>query len=79
MFNPPPGPNSYADVLKRMLRRVQKNKVDDQILETIQQVFERELGMENAVLSRPERVRLYQQIARTILTDALEKIDRTKK
>ena len=79
MFNPPPGSGSYADVLKRMTRYVKKNKIDDQILEIIQQVFERELGMENAVLSRPERVRLYQQIARTILTDALEKVDNAKK
>lgn len=79
MLNPPPGSGSYADVLKRMLRRIQKNKVEDQILGAIQQVFERELGMESAVLSRPERNRLYQQIARTILVDALEKIDRDKK
>lgn len=79
MLNPPPGSGSYADVLKRMLRRIQKNKVEDQILGAIQQVFERELGMESAVLSRSERNRLYQQIARTILVDALEKIDRDKK
>ncbi len=79
MLNPPPGSGSYADVLKRMLRRIQKNKVEDQILGAIQQVFERELGMESAVLSRPERNRLYQQIARTILVDTLEKIDRDKK
>ena len=54
-----------------MTRRVQQNKVDNQILEILQQVFEKELGQENIVLSRPERIRLFQQVTKAILTDVL--------
>ncbi len=81
MFNPPssyPNSGSYVDILKRMIQRVQYNKVDDQILEILQKVFEKELGKENIVLSRSERVRLYQQVTKTILTDVLGKIDDAK-
>ena len=81
MFNPPssyPNSGSYVDILKRMIQRVQHNKVDDQILEILQKVFEKELGKENIVLSRSERVRLYQQVTKTILTDVLGKIDDAK-
>ena len=81
MFNPPssyPDSGSYAGILKRMIQSVQHNQVDDQILEILQKVFEKELGKENIVLSRPERVRLYQQVTKTILTDVLEKIDDAK-
>lgn len=81
MFNPPnsyQNSGSYDDLLKRMTRRVQQNKVDDQILEILQQVFEKEFGKENIVLSRPERIRLFQQITKAILTDVLGKIGDTK-
>jgi HD-GYP domain-containing protein (c-di-GMP phosphodiesterase class II) len=79
MFNPPPNSyknsGSFDDLLKRMTQRARQIKVDQQILELLQQVFERELEKENALLSRPERTRLFQQIAQTLLTDALEKLD----
>ena len=77
MFNPPdsfPNSDSYDDLLKRMTRRVQANKVDDQILEMLQQVFERELGKENVTLSRPERIRLFQQVTESIWTVVRGKI-----
>ena len=77
MFNPPnsfPASGSYEDLLKRMTRRVKENKVEEQILQILQQVFETELGKEQIVLARPERVRLYQQLAAMILTDVQGKI-----
>jgi hypothetical protein len=67
-----PNSGSYDDLLKRMTRRMQQNKVDDQILEILQQVFEKEL--ESIVLSRPDRIRLFQQVTKAILTDVLGKI-----
>lgn len=81
MFNPPnPYQNSgsYIDLLKRMTQRMQQQKVDDQLLEILQQAFEKELDLRNIVLSRPERVRLFRQITKTILTDMLGKLDDIK-
>ncbi len=66
---------SYEDLLQRMNRRAQDNGFDKQILALLQQTFENELGKEGIVLSRPERVRLYQQFTKSILTDVLGKID----
>ncbi|MBI3161055.1 MAG: hypothetical protein HYZ23_01025 [Chloroflexi bacterium] len=81
MLNPPsayPNPGSYDDVLKRMTRRMQQNGVDSQIVEILRQVFEKELDQNRIILSRPERVRLLQQVSKAILADALEKINATK-
>jgi hypothetical protein len=68
-----PNPGSYDDLLKRMTQRVQQNKVDDQILEILQQVFEKEFSKESLALSRPERIRLFQQVTKVILNDVLKK------
>ncbi len=57
-----------------MTRRVQENKVGDQILEILQRAFERELGKENVTPSRPERMRLFRQVTESLLTDVLGKI-----
>ncbi len=81
MSNPPnsyPGSGSYDDVLKRMTRRMQQNKVDNQIFEILRQAFEEELSTGRIMLSRPERIRLLQQVANAILTDVLGRIDDTK-
>lgn len=80
MFNPAnsyPGSGSYEDLLKRMTRRVKQNNVDDQIVLILQQAFEMELGKEHVVLSRPERVRLYRELANAILNDVQGKIGDT--
>jgi hypothetical protein len=81
MFNPPnsyQNSGSYDELLKRMTQRVEQNKVDNQIVEILKDVFEKEFGKENIVLSRPERVRLFQQVSKAILTDVLGKIGDTK-
>jgi len=70
-----PDSGSYDDLRKRMTRRMRHNEVDGQILETLQQAFAKELAQERAVLSRPERMRLFQQISVSILTDVFAKID----
>ena len=78
MFNSYQYSGSYDDLLKLMTRRAQQNEVDNQILEILQQFFEKELGKEHMVLSRPERVRLFQQVKKAILADVLGKIGGTK-
>jgi hypothetical protein len=77
MLNPPnsyPNPGSYVDLLKRITQRVQQSKVDNQILEILQKVVEKELDQQNIVLSRPERVRLFRQVTKAVLTDMLAKL-----
>jgi len=81
MFNPPnsyPNPSSYFDLLKRITQLVQEKKVDQQILQIVQQAFEKELSSENVVLSRPEKTRLLQQVTRAVLTEAITKISDIK-
>ena len=72
----PPNPYPNSDPLKRMTQRMQQRKVDSQVLEILQQVFEKELEQENILLSRPERIRLFRQTAKVVLTDMLAKIER---
>jgi len=81
MFNPPnsyPNPSSYFDLLKRITQLVQEKNVDQQILQIVQQAFEKELSSENVVLSRPEKTRLLQQVTRAVLTEAITKISDIK-
>ena len=81
MFNPPnsyPNPSSYFDLLKRITQLVQEKNVDQQILQIVQQAFEKELSSENVVLSRPEKTRLLQQVTTAVLTEAITKISDIK-
>jgi hypothetical protein len=78
MFNSYQYSGSYDDLLKLMTRRAQQNEIDNQILEILKQFFEKELSKENMVLSRSERVRLFQQVTKAILTDVFGKIDNVK-
>ena len=78
MFNFYQYSGSYDDLLKLMVRHAQQNEVDNQIFEILKQFFEKELGKENRPLSRPERIRLFQQVTKAILTDVLGKIDGAK-
>ena len=81
MFNSPnsySNSDSYFDLLKRITQLVQKKKVEEQILQIVQQVFEKELNSANVVLTRPEKTRLLQQVTRTVLTEAIAKISDIK-
>ncbi|MBI5824750.1 MAG: hypothetical protein HZB18_12035 [Chloroflexi bacterium] len=75
MFNSYQYSDSYDDLLKGMIRHAQQNEVDNQIVEILKQFFEKELGKENRPFSRPERVLLFQQVAKAVWTDVLGKID----
>ena len=78
MLNPPDyygNSDSFDDLLKRVTRRVREQKVDHQIVELLQQVFDKDLSKANLVLSRSDRVRLFREVSKAILTDARGKID----
>ena len=81
MLNPPDSyhnSGSFDDLLKRMTRCVKEQKVDNQIFDILQQVFDKELSRANIVLSRSDRVRLFQQVSQAILKDVLGKIGDTR-
>lgn len=78
MFNSYQYSDSYDDLLKLMIRHAQQNEIGNQIFEILKQFFEKELGKENRPLSRPERVRLFQQVTKATLTDVLGEIDSAK-
>ena len=70
--------SSYDDLLKRLTRRMQETEVADQMFEIVRQTYDRELNKVNLVslpLSRPQRVRLLQQVTQAVLTDVQRKID----
>jgi hypothetical protein len=77
MMNPPTFPlsGSNMDLVSRITHRMVQQDVDGQILGFVQRAYERELGKENVLLSRPERVRLYQMVTRAVLTRLLEKME----
>jgi hypothetical protein len=66
---------SYAGLKKRMLQHVKSSKVHDQIFQVVQNSFENALRHENIVLSRPERMRLFSQILKSVLEDMIKKLD----
>ena len=78
MFNSYQYSNSSDDLLKRMSQQAQQDGVGNQIFEILKQFFEKELGKENRPLSRPERLRLLEQVIKMILTDVLGKVDDMK-
>lgn len=70
--------NSYDDLLKRLTRRMQEAEIADQLFEILRQAYDRELNTVDLVglpLSRPQRVRLLQQVAQAVLADLQTKID----
>jgi hypothetical protein len=73
MLDPPdlPHPSSYDELLARLTRRVRQAGVDDQILELLQQAFEEAFGKERGALSRPDRRRLFQQVAKAVFCTSL--------
>jgi hypothetical protein len=70
--------SSYDDLLKRLTRRMQETEVADQLFEIVRQAYDRELGNVSLVglpLSRPQRVRLLQQVTAAVLADVRRKAD----
>ena len=74
-FSSEPDAGSYIDLKKRMLRRIQAFKVNEQILEVLQVAYEDALKEEHVILSSPERKRMLSQISKSILEEMLKKLD----
>ncbi len=70
--------SSYDDLLKRLTRRMQETDVAVQLFEIVRQAYDRELNNVSLVgllLSRPQRVRLLQQVTAAVLADVQKKVD----
>lgn len=77
MFNPPnslPDFGSYEDIQKKMIQRVRQANLDEKILDILKAKFEEELSQRNVMLSRPERNRLFRDVAKSVLDDVLAKL-----
>ena len=70
-----PGLSSYVNLQKRALQKMKSAKVQDQIFQVVQNSFEEVLHQEQVVLSRPERMRLFSQLLRSVLEDMIQKLD----
>jgi len=77
MFNSvsSPQPGSYFDLQQQVARSLQSARVDDQIFEAVQRLFEQTLDSRKIVLSRPERNRLLRDVMKSVLTDMLAKMN----
>jgi glycyl-tRNA synthetase beta subunit len=67
-------PGSYYNLKERMYKKVSA-EVRDQISVMLKNAYEKALGEENVVLSRPERKRLLSQIVKMIMEDVLKNLD----
>jgi len=74
-FGSQQNPGSYINLQQRMFQRVQSVGISDQIFVAVQNTYEDALNVENVVLSRPERKRLFAQILKLVLEDMIKKLD----
>ena len=73
-FAPQQDANSYFNLKKRMLQKVQEAQVNDQIFEVVQKAYDDVMNKENIILSRQERKRLLAQILKSVLEDMVKKL-----
>lgn len=73
-----PIPPSEFDLKQRILQKMQLALVNDAVLEAIQQLFAKVLSTQNIILSRAEQQRLFRDVAKSILTDILKKLENEK-
>ena len=77
MFNSPnslPDFGSYEDIQKKMIQHVREANLDEKILSILRTKYEEELAQRNVMLSRPERNRLFRDVAKSMLEDVLAKL-----
>jgi hypothetical protein len=70
--------SSYDEVLRHLTRRMQETEVAAQLFDIVRQAYDRELNNVTLVglpLSRPQRVRLLQQVTAAVLADVQRKVD----
>jgi hypothetical protein len=71
-------PDSDFDLSKRITQQLRQGNIESQILEIIQQGFDKILDKEHILLSRPEKACLFRQSIKVILTDMLADIESDK-
>ena len=75
-FGPTPDPfGSYVHLKERMVKKVKATAIEEQITSLFERAYENALDAEHIVLSRPERVRLFQQVTKLVLADIARKFD----
>lgn len=76
-FGSTPDPfGSYVNLKERMVKKVKATSIEQQIVSLFEKAYENALDAEHVVLSRPERVRLFQQVTKLVLDDIAKKFDR---
>ena len=65
-------PGDYRNLKERMYKKVSAN-VNEQIRSMMVNAYENALNEENVILTRPERSRLFSQIAKMIFDDLFGK------
>jgi hypothetical protein len=68
-------PSPYLELVKRIKQQMQQKKVDEQLLQIIQQAFEKVFEDEHIILARPEKARLLKQVTKAVLAEASAKAD----
>jgi len=69
-------PGDYRNLKERMYKRVSA-QANEQIRSMMVQAYENALNKENVILTRPERKRLFQQIAKMVFDDLFGESDKT--
>jgi hypothetical protein len=65
----------YVDLQKQIVRRLKAEKIQPQILEKLETLFEAALAEENIIVSRVERKRLLTRVTRAVLEDMLKNLE----
>ena len=69
-------PPFFDELVKRMADHIHREKVDDRLLEIIQQAFEKTMSQNHVLLSRPVREQLFQKVTEKVLADLMAKLQR---
>jgi hypothetical protein len=72
----PQDAGSFAELLKRITQGVKAGNVEKKLTEVLGGAFDTELDRQHVVLSRPERKRLFDQVAKAVLTEIIDKLDK---
>lgn len=69
--------DSFSEIKSRIRRYMQDEKIDDYILGLIKSSYERAFDAQGIVLSGKEKEILLKSLTQEVLTDVIEKIDKS--
>jgi hypothetical protein len=67
--------HGYVDLQKQIVRRLTSEKIQHQLFEKLEMLFDSVLADENMIMSRVERQRLLARVTRDVLEDMLKQLD----